>query len=63
MSEPTARATELVERRTPSPPDDPPQVKSSIRTRTVNYKILLEREILTIPRVDCNSPNGVAALD
>ena len=63
MSEPTPNATELVERRTPSPPDDPPQVKASIRTRSVNYRIFLEWEIPTVPRVYCCSPNGIAAFD
>jgi hypothetical protein len=63
MSEPIPNATELVEMRTPSPPDDPPQVKSSIIAQLVHYKFLWEWEIPTIPRVDCFSPNWVGALD
>jgi len=62
-SEPILNATELVERRTPSPPDDPPQVKSSIITQPVHYKFLWEWGTLTIPRVDCYSPNRVGAFD
>jgi hypothetical protein len=39
-SEPIPNATELVEMRTPSPPDDPPQVKSPIRAQLVHDKPL-----------------------